>query len=99
MGLQMLRGLPASRLSAGQAKAVTLVRALTVRPELLALDEPFAFLDDSRSRTLVEDIARIAEGGGTALVAAHCMYRGLRDVVSYVVEIVSGEVGSFAKLM
>jgi ABC-type molybdenum transport system ATPase subunit/photorepair protein PhrA len=95
----MLRGLPASRLSAGQAKAVTLVRALTVRPELLALDEPFAFLDDSRSRTLVEDIARIAEGGGTALVAAHCMYRGLRDVVSYVVEIVSGEVGSFAKLM
>ena len=34
-----------------------------MRPKLLALDEPFAFLDDSRARTLVEDIARIAEGG------------------------------------
>jgi ABC-type multidrug transport system ATPase subunit len=97
-GLTDVEGLPASRLSAGQAKAVTLVRALTVRPKLLALDEPFAFLDGSRARTLVEDIARIAEGGGTVLVATHYMYRELRDVVSYVVEIVSGEVRSVAKL-
>lgn len=32
------------------------------------------------------------------LVAAHYMYRELRDVVNYLVEIVSGEVRSVAKL-
>jgi len=32
------------------------------------------------------------------LVAAHYMYRELRDVVSCMVEIASGEVGSVAKL-
>jgi hypothetical protein len=32
----------------------------------------------------------MAEGGGTVLVATHYMYRELRDVVKYVVKIISG---------
>ncbi len=96
--LASVQRMPASRLSAGQAKAVSIVRALVLRPQLLALDEPFAFLDDLRAQTLVEDIINMVSKGGRVLIATHYMYGRLSNIANYLVELLSGEVRRFTKL-
>ena len=91
-GLKDLEDRPVSRLSAGQAKLISIVRGLLLRPRLLALDEPFTFLDGAKASLLVEDLAEIARGGGTVVVATHYMHKGLRDCSKQVIELIDGEV-------
>jgi ABC-type multidrug transport system ATPase subunit len=82
---------PASALSAGQAKAVAIVRALALKPRLLALDEPFTFLDNYRVKLLLQDIERLS-GETTIIIATHYMYRELEKIAGRKVEIIDGEV-------
>ncbi len=91
-GLEELLRKPAQKLSAGQMKAVSIVRALVLDPPILVLDEPFSFLDEARQGILLEDIVGRAKEGKTTIVATHYMYRELAEVADTVIEVFSGRV-------
>jgi ABC-type multidrug transport system ATPase subunit len=90
--LESVKDKPVSKLSAGHAKIISIVRGLLLRPQLLALDEPFTFLDSARVSLLIEDLAEVARNGGTVVVATHYMHKELRNYSEQVVELVDGEV-------
>ena len=61
----------ADRLSVGEAQRMCLARALAVRPEVLALDEPTAALD-AASKDEVERLVRsLADDGLTVVMVTH----------------------------
>jgi len=93
-GLKDVEDKPATRLSSGQAKLVSMVRGLLLRPRLLALDEPFTFLDSAKASLLVEDLIEVARGDGVVVIATHYMHKELRGCSRQVIELVDGEVAS-----
>jgi len=97
-GLREVLDKPVNKLSAGQAKAMTIVRALILKPKILALDEPFTFLDNTKVKLLIEDIQRIVRDGGIVVIATHYMYRDLEDISKNVIEVVNGEVATLSSV-
>jgi heme exporter protein A len=71
VGLARHADVPLRRLSAGQARRVTLARLLTERSALWILDEPFTALDTDAKRMLEGFIVAHCEAGGMALVTTH----------------------------
>uniref|UniRef100_UPI003BAB6501 ABC transporter ATP-binding protein/permease n=1 Tax=Stappia sp. TaxID=1870903 RepID=UPI003BAB6501 len=58
-------------LSGGEARRVTLARALHGGPGLLLADEPTADLDADTARMISDSLLSFAEAGGTLIVATH----------------------------
>jgi molybdate transport system ATP-binding protein len=56
LDLAALWNAPASRISGGQARRVSLARTLARRPSLLLIDEPFTGLDRQLVRALIDDL-------------------------------------------
>jgi len=62
---------PLHQLSLGQKKRVSLAGVMALRPELLLLDEPTAYLDPVQTRNFLAELEKIAAEGTTLLVATH----------------------------
>ncbi|MGC2210443.1 MAG: ATP-binding cassette domain-containing protein [Candidatus Korobacteraceae bacterium] len=60
---------PASRISGGQARRVSLARMLARKPPLVLLDEPFAGLDRRLVRELIEDLIDWSQTLGFSMIA------------------------------
>lgn len=74
MGLPGSAALMPRQLSLGMARRVSLARALSVRPDLLVLDEPFASLDPALAASLAQAVTRHAR---TMIVATHDLAHAL----------------------
>ncbi|MGD1057184.1 MAG: thiol reductant ABC exporter subunit CydD [Solirubrobacteraceae bacterium] len=71
----------ARRLSAGQARRITLARAFLADRPLLVLDEPTAHLDEESAHELASAIELLARGRTTLLIVHHPLLSELADHV------------------
>jgi cobalt/nickel transport system ATP-binding protein len=62
---------PLHHLSLGQKKRVSIAGVMTLRPDLVLLDEPTAYLDPVQTRNLLAELENIARSGTTLLIATH----------------------------
>jgi ABC-type sulfate/molybdate transport systems ATPase subunit len=67
--LAPLWNVPASSVSGGQARRVSLARMLARKPPLLLLDEPFTGLDRQFVRELIDDLLFWSQSMGFSMVA------------------------------
>jgi putative ABC transport system ATP-binding protein len=70
-GIGSLARASVSALSGGERQRVALARARILEPAVLLLDEPTAHLDESRARTLMDDLIGLSQEGTAVLIAAH----------------------------
>jgi cobalt/nickel transport system ATP-binding protein len=62
---------PLHHLSLGQKKRVSIAGVMTLRPDLVLLDEPTAYLDPVQTRNLLVELENISRSGTTLLIATH----------------------------
>ncbi|MEA5616880.1 ABC transporter ATP-binding protein [Cronbergia sp. UHCC 0137] len=62
---------PVHHLSLGQKKRVSIADVMILKPELLLLDEPTAYLDQLHTRNLMATLKKIHADGTTILMATH----------------------------
>jgi tungstate transport system ATP-binding protein len=78
-GLAPLARRPAPELSGGEARRVSLARALAVEPEVLLLDEPFTNLDLPTRQSITGDLEQsIREARIAAILVTHDQSEALR---------------------
>ena len=69
--LTALAGKPVHHLSLGQKKRVSIADVMVLKPTLLLLDEPTAYLDPRHTRNLIATLKQIQATGTTVLMATH----------------------------
>lgn len=69
--LQDLADSPVNYLSLGQKKRVAIADVMILRPQLLLLDEPTAYLDPRGTQELIVQLDRIYASGTTIVMASH----------------------------
>ncbi|OZA11329.1 MAG: cysteine ABC transporter permease [Rhodobacterales bacterium 17-64-5] len=70
-GLQTQLGEAGGGLSGGEARRLTLARAIFGRPDVLLADEPTADLDHETARLVTSGLLALADTGCTLIVATH----------------------------
>jgi cobalt/nickel transport system ATP-binding protein len=70
-GLTELAERPVHHLSLGQKKRVSIADVMVLKPQLLLLDEPTAYLDRLHTRNLMATLKNIHASGTTILMATH----------------------------
>ncbi|MBD0385886.1 MAG: ABC transporter ATP-binding protein [Nostoc sp. C3-bin3] len=69
--LTQLAQRPVHHLSLGQKKRVSIADVMVLKPELLLLDEPTAYLDKLHTRNLMATLKKIHADGTTIVMATH----------------------------
>lgn len=69
--LTQLAQRPVHHLSLGQKKRVSIADVMVLKPELLLLDEPTAYLDKLHTRKLMATLKKIHADGTTIVMATH----------------------------
>lgn len=62
---------PVNTLSLGQKKRLSIADIMILRPQLVLLDEPTAYLDPSQTQRLLQVLAQIQHNGTTLVIASH----------------------------
>ncbi len=70
-GISDLLHIPMRRLSSGQNRKVQLVRALSSTAPVLALDEPFAHLDEESKERVLQKVLDLRRKGRTIIITSH----------------------------
>ena len=70
-GIEALRDKVPYHLSGGQKKMVALASVISLNPEVLVLDEPFAGLDRRREAWLLDFLKELKGAGKTLVIASH----------------------------
>jgi len=89
---------PARNLSGGQKRAVEIMRALMMRPQLLLLDEPMAGLSPSLSRQLEEVFLEMVGGGRLSLLLVEHELDTVERICGKVVVMAQGRVLSEGRM-
>ena len=89
--LEHLASRPARALSGGERQRVAMVRALSMDPEILFLDEPTASLDPGSSGAIERLLALAIERGTTAVLVSHNRGQAKR-LADHVVFLHQGEI-------
>lgn len=89
--LEAVADLPASSLSGGQKKLLSVATALMCGPKLLCLDEPTAGVHPAQRRVLVDILKRCRDRGTAIIVVEHDM-KFIADLCDRCVVIDRGEV-------
>lgn len=92
LGLRSIEDKPSNGLSAGQAQLVAIARALVAMPEILFLDEPFAYLDSEKRDLLVEALRRRRKNGIGLAMVSHDIEDALRVGADLIVTMEKGEI-------
>lgn len=71
VGMSEQRACPIGELSGGQMSRVLLARALAQRPSIYLLDEPFAAIDSTSERRIIEVLRRRRDAGDAVVVVHH----------------------------
>lgn len=71
LGLEAVADRPFRSLSGGEAQRLMLARAMSIRPQLLLIDEPTAQLDRQTAATVNTAITELASEGIVTVVATH----------------------------
>ena len=87
---------PASSLSGGQQQRLCLARALTLRPEILLLDEPTASLDYKAAQQ-IEELLNELKSRYTMIVVSHSLSQTYRLAERVIVLRDSGKVEPLAE--
>jgi len=66
-----LRKKPPHQLSYGQKKRVAIAGVLACKPEVLLLDEPFAWLDNQQKKNTIQVLDRLHEQNKTIIISTH----------------------------
>ncbi len=96
LGLRAIEDKPSHRLSAGQAQLVAIARALVAMPEIIFLDEPFAYLDSGKRDLLIEVLRKRRKSGVGLAIVSHDMEAALRVGADLMVVMEKGEIREIA---
>jgi len=92
LSISHLRDRKPAFLSGGEAKRVSIARALVIEPEILFLDEPFTSLDTvSKERIIIDMMEIIKEKKISTILTTHDKYEALR-LSDYIVALDEGRI-------
>lgn len=77
-------------LSGGQQQRVALASAIAAHPELLILDEPFAFVDNAARQALIHTLEELHSAGTTIVIITH--HSSVAKLSDRVIEMRDGEI-------
>lgn len=71
LGIEDLRFRNPNRLSGGEKQIVAIGSVLTLKPEIIILDEPYSHLDEENTARLRDTLGKINDAGKTVIMVEH----------------------------